>query len=95
MFLAADAERAGTAKRRRRNRFGGIAVDEGVIGKNALAGRFALLDGDIRALRFNIETRPQGRPPRCVARCRNHGEHRLAVEDDAVLGQYRLIGERR
>ena len=45
--------------------------------------------------RFNIETRPQGRPPRCVARCRNHGEHRLAVEDDAVLGQYRLIGERR
>jgi hypothetical protein len=63
VFLPANVERTGTAKRGCRDCFGGIAVDEGVIGKNALAGRFALLDGDVGALRFDIEKRPQGRAP--------------------------------
>ena len=83
VFLAANVERAGTAKRRCRDRFGGIAVDEGVVGKNALAGRFALLDGDVRALRFDIEARAERRAPRRIARRRNDGEHGLAMENDA------------
>ena len=46
MLLPADVERAGKLRNGAAgDRLGGIAVDEGVIGQHALAGRFALLDG--------------------------------------------------
>ena len=73
----------------------GVAVDEGIVRQHALAGCSALLDGDVRRLRIDLDPAAQHRAPRRVARRRNDREHRLAMEIDAVVRKHRFVGMRR
>ena len=95
VLLAADADLAGAAQRRRGDGFGCIAVDEGIVGQHHLAGRPALPHGDVGRLRVDLNLAAQRRPAGDVARGGDHGEHRLLMKQHLVLHQDRLIAQRR
>ena len=94
MLLAADADLSGAAQRRRGDGLGGIAVDEGIVRHHDLARRAALLDGDIRLFRVNLDLAAQHRTARGVARGGDDREDRLMMEEHLILHQDRLIGAR-
>ncbi len=66
---------------------------EFVIGQHARAGRQRVLDGDRRRSFRDVDARePRGAAGR-VARARDDREQRLAVEEDLLVGEQRLVGE--
>ena len=92
VLLPADADFSGAAQRRRGNRLGGVAIDEGVVRHHGLARGPALLDGDVGRLRIHLDLGAQHRPARRIARSRSDRENRLVMKQHRVLHQNRLVG---